>query len=907
MTFKNFILLIGLCCFGSVLSAQKTDKQTHKLIEKAQEKIYNNNFQEAYNIYDELLKMHPEDEIYFNFKKGSCLILMHKNSKQALEYIRRARKAAHSASGTSDIFQYMHPEINYYLGRAFHMTSQFDSAIYYYDQSLAESGEVNDELQEEIDYRTNLAKSAKNIMTTPQTYTVKNVGTKLNSEHEDYKPVISADESVLIFTSRNQNSTGGKIDIDGKYFEDIYISNRDEYGYWKKPKNISDNINTDNHEASVGLSADGRNLIIYKGSDNSGALMMSFLEGSDWGTPIPIDDGKTINSKKSWETSASMTVDQKTIYFTSERKHGNGGLDIYKSEKLDNGNWGEPVNLGPAINTEFDEESPFIHPDGKTLYFASKGHNTMGGFDIFKTVLEGGVWSAPVNMGYPINTVHNDVHFVLTANGKKAYFSSGRDGGQGHEDIYMVTLDEEVRPLVLIKGVVKAASNEVLADVSIDVFDKEGMKKQEYVYKPNSATGKYLMILPPGKSYSMLVAAEGYETYEVNLDIPNQDDFHEFYQEIRLNKVGSEDDSLLTQEITVVNSFDNLRDNTTIDPKLKQADPDYLKDLVYDIVNLSDSGGAPGSEADKMLEEKLNKVDKITDDVADNFDKVVKHKAFTDAYTYRSNYVRDMEMESIVLNDDTVHFIPFDHFVQADLSTGDDLADASNTESDNTKEQSSDTDNIKDVKSDDVDNTSLADNSSNNANNNVDESSTSKDNNTKESQSTGTVNNDSNQGEQAQDDDIAAKEANVEDDADDKTANATTENDQKTDQHSTTSSEVALKNATVYFDFDSYAVQDSYKKGLQALVSGYKKDDSIRLRIEGHTDALGNAEYNKILSKRRANAVVNYLTSLGVSNKRIDIQFYGEDRPAAPNTKPDGSDNKEGRSLNRRAEVKMVR
>ncbi len=832
MSIRKILSFLIFTLTTVLLGAQNDQKETHKLIEKAQEKIYNEAFQEAYNIYDDLSKRHPEDETYFNFKKGSALVLMSKNSNLALKYIKKAHDEAYGDGPTHDVFQYMHPEINYYLGRAYHMNSKFDSAIYYYNQSLTEKGGASSEIQEEIEYRKEQAENAKKIISEVTDHKVKNIGTGVNTSFDDYKPVISSDESVLIFTSRNDKSTGQLIDIDGKYFEDIYVSQRNNLGYWINSTGISPNINTNDHEASIGLSADGRHLLVYKGDENSGNIMLSKKEGEQWSVPESIDDNKTINTKKSYETSACLTLDENTIYFSSQRKNGFGGLDLYKSDKNSDGEWTTPVNLGGLINTEYDEESPFIHPDGKTLYFSSRGHNNMGGFDIFKSLLVNGKWTEPVNIGYPINSVYNDVHFVLTADGKKGYFSSGRDGGSGGEDIYRVKLNEKVKPLVLVKGIVNA-DKEALADVNIDIYDGATMKKQDYIYKPDNVTGKYLMILPPGKSYKMLVSAIGYETYELTLDIPNLVEFHEFYQEITLRKIGQESDSTFAKEITVVNSFEDLRNNDSFDPSFNQPDPDYLKELIEDIVLLEDSNISPGSEADNLLKKKLTQVNDITNDVSDNFNRVVDNDAFSDAYTYRSNYARDAKMKSLVLNDDTINFIPFEEFTDTDLKDQDLVADN------------------KDV------------------------------NSTLDSEKNGNTN-----------------------------QNSTTETTKETTtkvEDSPPYNGAELKNAMVYFDFNKSEVKNSYKKGLDPIIKGYKKDNSVKLKVEAHTDSKGNSTYNRQLSERRANSVVRYLNSQGVSKNRIEVKYYGEDRPAAPNTKPDGSDNVEGRSLNRRAEIKMFR
>jgi len=191
---------------------------------------------------------------------------------------------------------------------------------------------------------------------------------------------------------------------------------------WIKATNIGPSLNTKRHDATVGLSPDGQQIIIYKEGD----LFYSSSNGNNWNEPVAFT--KQINSKF-WEPSASISADNKAIYFTSDRKEGFGGSDIWMIKKLPDGEWGIAQNLGSSVNTKYDEDAPFIHPDNKTLYYSSMGHNTMGGYDIFKSTLNiDNSWSPPVNMNYPINTTGDDIYLVLTGDGKHGYFSSFRKG-----------------------------------------------------------------------------------------------------------------------------------------------------------------------------------------------------------------------------------------------------------------------------------------------------------------------------------------------------------------------------------------------------------------------------------------------------------------------------------------------
>ena len=271
--------------------------------------------------------------------------------------------------------------------------------------------------------------------------------------------------------------------------------------------------------------------------------------------------GANINTR--WrETHASISADGRYLYFTSDRSGGSGGLDIYVSEKNDNGTWGKAENLGSTINTVRDEEGPFIHHDGITLYFSSKGHATMGGFDIlWRKKNEFGTWSMPKNMGYPVNTTENDAFFAMTADGKRAYYASYREDGIGSTDIFMMGLPEaEEKPLTVVKGVIRVCKSEV-DSVSILVYDKS-TSEIVGVYKPNSKSGKYLFILNRGKKYQAVYKVNEKEIHAEDFHVGQDADFQVIYKPIDL-KTGTPCNDIVgieTKEdsLTVAASFDNI-------------------------------------------------------------------------------------------------------------------------------------------------------------------------------------------------------------------------------------------------------------------------------------------------------------------------------------------------------------
>jgi len=272
-------------------------------------------------------------------------------------------------------------------------------------------------------------------------------------------------------------------------------------------------------------------------------------------------------------------------------------MDIYRAEKDKNGQWANIKNLGPIINTKDNEDAPFIHPDGKTLFFTSDGHNTMGGKDIFKSVYLGTKWTEPENMSYPINTPANDNYFTLTADAKRGFFSSDRKGSLGGQDIYALDLPEEELniPLTLVKGRILAGDPPVPVPTSILVVDKSSGEKIDFVYNPNRETGNYLIILPPGKNYDMIIESEGYMPYTLNINIPNQTYFYELYQQIELRPI-SQFDVVVGQEVIVRNAFyDTKADELGVTPRvasdamLVQKDSLDLYDLMDQIIAAEDT------------------------------------------------------------------------------------------------------------------------------------------------------------------------------------------------------------------------------------------------------------------------------------------------------------------------------
>jgi outer membrane protein OmpA-like peptidoglycan-associated protein len=335
-------------------------------------------------------------------------------------------------------------DLSFQIGRGYHYGLEFDNAIKYYEiykahleQNKTYRGKDKITLRE-VERKLYECRNGKEFVANPGNYSIVNVGSAINSEGPDYGPVLNEDETLMVFTSRRQeDNLNENVDIDNFHFEDIFYSEKKD-GKWARAKNIGTNVNNPFHESSLALSADGKQLFIYK-DDNGGDIYVSDLKpDKTWTVPKPLSDN--INSSYS-EKSISISPDKSILYFSSDRPGGYGGIDIYMAKKDSRGNWGKSINLGPEINTEYDDEAPFIDYDGKTLYFSSRGRKGMGGHDIFKAVYDSveEKWSKPENLGYPINTPDDDIYFVTTKNNNRSYYASVRSDGKGYHDIYMIT------------------------------------------------------------------------------------------------------------------------------------------------------------------------------------------------------------------------------------------------------------------------------------------------------------------------------------------------------------------------------------------------------------------------------------------------------------------------------------
>lgn len=341
------------------------------------------------------------------------------------------------------------------------------------------------------------------------------LGMSVNSRFDDYAPVITANGRDLFFTSQRPFSEKDKLKNVASA-ENIYQTTYDAgTDSWSIAEALPAVINIPGKNNSIAaISKDGQWMLVYQDNKGNGDIYESYWKGSSWSELKPLSS--SINSS-SHETSATISPDGKTVYFVSERPGGNGKKDIWQTTKYANGTWSPAKNLGKLVNSAEDEEAVYIHPDGKTLYFSSKGHNSIGGYDVYMTVYENEEWSTPVNLGEPINTSGDDLFFVMTANRKKGFYATNR--GSGDKSIYEINFmskaDKQNKQNV-VKGTVKNGKTQDPMEAKIQVIDNE---KNEVIgtYESDSENGKYMFSVPAGKSYGISITAPYFLFYSDNL------------------------------------------------------------------------------------------------------------------------------------------------------------------------------------------------------------------------------------------------------------------------------------------------------------------------------------------------------------------------------------------------------
>ena len=473
------------------IKKEKEDKIYKPTKQKGLEHYWNGNFRAALDEFLLLLANDPQN-VDYNFYVGCCYLETYIDKSKAISYLEFVTQQPK-----------FDKEALYQLGRAYQFVGRFDEAIITLNKYKDILRSANDNIISG-DRVIEMCFNAKELVKYPLDVTFENLGSRINTPYPEYNPFIPENEEFIVFTSKRPDCLGIQIDYDGYKTSDIYRAN-ERRGKFGEARNIGSAVNTEWYEEVVGVSADGEEMLVFIDNfDGYDDVYVSQRKGRYYEEYKTF--GTNINSD-GIETSAGLSTDANKLFFSREDKTTNGGTDIFMSYRMPNGTWGNPVSLGPVINTKYNETFPHLAADGKTLYFASEGHVSMGGFDIFTSVWDEltQTWSTPKNLGYPINTVDEDYNISMSTTGRYGYVAQFRPEGFGEKDIYKVTFNEIDPERSLVRGSITniADSLKKNPDMKLPEFimSVTNMETNELIgyYKPNSRNSNYVQILQPGE------------------------------------------------------------------------------------------------------------------------------------------------------------------------------------------------------------------------------------------------------------------------------------------------------------------------------------------------------------------------------------------------------------------------
>lgn len=515
---KRIVILL-LACFAGPLSLLAQDKHADtgqgKVIatgdeDRADRLFFDGNYKDAMAEYLLILEQRPEDT-KINYNLGLCYLNSDFEKIKAVPYFEKVTFYDEEAS-----------TVYYLMGKAYQSNHDFDRAIDMFNKYI-EYYAMGDEFSiEEAKMEIEYCENAYQIIQFPVGCAYENLGPNINSEYPDYFPFVTYDESFIAFTSKRND--GSNMLPDGTYASNIYYTRVVDGEFAPAiPLPGADNDPAES-EVIIGMSGDGSQMLLMKGLESiSGDIYEADFSDNKLENINALDE--QVNSRYR-EIAATYAGDGNTIYFVSDRPGGYGGTDIWVIKKLPTGKWGVPYNAGPEINTERDEDFPNVSPDGKYLYFSSKGHFSMGGYDIFKAE-----WSAdsnrfenPRNIGYPVNSVDDDMNYRLSRSGRYGYISALREDGYGDYDLYRLTISEVESEYSVLKGRITSAKPSAQVEtVNITVSDLVSGEMMG-IYVPNPNTMRYVIALPPGE-FDVLVEADGFEPVSFEVKILGKSSF----------------------------------------------------------------------------------------------------------------------------------------------------------------------------------------------------------------------------------------------------------------------------------------------------------------------------------------------------------------------------------------------
>jgi outer membrane protein OmpA-like peptidoglycan-associated protein/tetratricopeptide (TPR) repeat protein len=872
-----------------------TNRSQARLIKKARKQMSLANYHDAKDYYHELLDENPNHPDLL-FETG----LAYYNSK-----IHKERAAGFFKDALDNSVGDTIPELIYYLARSLHYNSDFKEAKFYYNRfnKLISDSRFGSALARDVtryiemcDYGIKYTESKNDEII------IENLGENINTIYPEYAPIFTSDGDMMIFTSRKEGSTGGKFFHDNMFYEDIYIAFRDDDGDWKKANNIDSakiffnaKINTKRHDAAISFSKDETKLFIYR--DNDIWVSEKDKDGK-WGEPERLNTN--INTK-SHEPSAYLSPDEETLYFVSNREGGFGGRDIYISRKQDDGSWGEAENMGPNINTPYDEDAPFITMDGNTMYFSSKGHSSMGGYDVFKSVKDkDGNWSLAENLGAAINSAGDDIFYKPDEAGELAYYSSSRPNGFGDMDIYKVFFECKDIPNTEIRGLVVSQEGMTPARVQFTVVDLK-TEKVAGVFYSDPTTGRYLISIPPNRDYKLVIEGEKFRRQEINFTLPKQCKPFNLYHEISMEFLYDDEDpdKVIGQVSNVTEAFFN------VDEAIKEfyGITEITDDINIELLRIGDitsrlmhNDETPAVNTRAYLVNAKNEIIRVTE--TDNngyyrFKNVIRGENYSvllDENDLVKSYYgglvdeksKSVIVKSTMLYNDSKNS-PVEGMKVYMVDEGKKIVNFTITD----KSGYYELDNIS------QDEAAIA---------KLNEemfftySSDMKEKDIVFSQFTRDL------GDEFENVRIFSDTLMFLEDEVSQVVDAVKET--KT-QDKVAEKPKVVNFENILFDFNMFTLRNESRTNLDKVYAYMKEFESVTIELHGHTDFIGAESYNMKLSENRAKVAFDYLTKKGIDKKRIKMKWFGEEKPVAANINPDGSDNPEGRQLNRRTEIKV--
>lgn len=884
--FSKLLLVIGLLFFTNITSfSQEVDsaslsiKKQKKIAKKARKAFRKGYYSLAKEHYDKLTNSNTQNPEYWH-ESGLTYFESGVDIEQSLEKLNKALELS---------VEWINPELFIALGDMHHYNSNFEEAIEYYNLYRESLLEVvnNKKFEEFVNRKIEISNNGINLSlqerTTP--VTINNLGEKINSQAGDYAPVLSPDEELLLFCSRRPPNN--KKTEDGEYFETIFYTTKvnnewkDALIIDKSSAYVSHELNKGKrHEAPISLSPDGKSLFIY--TENSVWKSRKDNNGQ-WSSPKRMN--KKVNFGKN-TPSVFITSDGQEIFIVStDAKGGLGGRDIFHSTLLEDGTWDEPKNLGPTINTAYNEDAPFVTKDGKTLFFASEGHNSMGKFDIFKSVKDSlGEWQPPINVGAPINSAGNDIYYTENESGSIAYFSSQRPGTNGYLDIYKADYSCINLPSTTINGYAIFADSHQPLNGVIKITNKTSGEEMGTFTINNK--GKYNMVLPPDETYILefVLAQTKYNQLRPHAEefyIPKQCEAYNLYQEIAVNYLKNESGVTIAQKAHFKNAMFDIESevkntfktdaivNTTFEDSLSSIAGELAYNSIINVNNVTITLLNSNNEILRITKTDDNGAFAFEQiDITQSYKILINEDEAKRSY-YGDNSVNNTSLITIKghiksIKDSQEYAI---NKLPILLSNSDYIiSNMESTNEDGIFKMTNTPHNVEEI-------AELNGNTIISYNFN-----------------------------------IPTKEVLF-------SAYLTSIDPNNTDlSYSEYIDIIELKNvdvkdmpefANIYFDFDKYFLRNKGKSILDNLYDYLNENQTATVRLDGHTDYIGTEKYNDKLSEERSLKAYKYLIDKGISPERLVNEWFGETRPSVANINADGSDNKENRQLNRRVEIKV--